>query len=283
MRNIPMLASMLLMMTTPALRAETCPEAIEKLKAEDFLKKEFKWKAPSVKEGEEAPPLPELDCKSSGPLSMAGKAAPVHQVGLKGQKKRIAIVVPEGGEPLILRGEPRALESTNHKAFAAALPLAKDLTTWRKATVTDFEIKNGDLCARTSGAEGVIKGTAVTCLRSAKKTDVTTPISLGAGILTPTQAQQVALKEFARIEKEEEVPDAKEIFGDKDTVWKLSLGADAKSSYYVFWMSQFSASGVIVMMARMDGTTEADVVANAFEYDPKLVAAKVAKWQKAGK
>lgn len=264
-------------------RGETCPEAVEKLKTPEFLTRHFKWKAPAVKEGEEAPALPELDCRSGGPLSVNGAAAPVYQVGLKGQKKRLAVVAPEGADATVLTAEPKALETANHKSFAQALPLARDLTVWRKVTVTDFEIADGNLCAKTAGVKDVLNGMAVTCAKSPGTTAVKTPVSLGAAILEPAKAQQAALKEFARVEKEEEVPDVKEIFGDKDTVWKLHLGPDAKSSYYVFWMGQFSASGIIVMMARMDGSVQSEVVAGAFEYDPKLVAAKIAKWQKAAK
>ncbi|MBX3018803.1 MAG: hypothetical protein KF767_13005 [Bdellovibrionaceae bacterium] len=261
-----------------SVHAEPCNEAIQKLKTPEFLGKHFKWKEPAKPDTD---PEPELDCKASGPLSVNGAAAPVFQVGLKGQKKRIAVLTPEGADAVVLIGEPKALETANHKVFGKALPLANELTTWRKVTVTDFEVADGNLCAKTSGVKDIVNGLVVTCAKSPTKNDVRTPISLGAAIMPPAKAQQVALKEFARVEKEEEPPDVKEIFGDKDTVWKLSLGADAKSSYYVFWMGQFSASGIIVMMTSMDGTAQSEVVTGAFEYDPKIVAAKVAKWQKA--
>jgi hypothetical protein len=149
-----------------------------------------------------------------------------------------------------------------------------------KIVKTDFEIRGQDLCAKSVGFEPVVRGTAETCAKSVKKTAVLVPVGLGSGIMDPGKAQQVALKEFARIEKEEEPPAVKEIFGDKDNVWKLFLGPDVKSSYYVYWMSQFSASGVIVMATYMDGTAKSEVVSNVFEYDGKLVSSKIAKWAK---
>lgn len=256
-----------------------CPENINSLKTADFLTQEFKWKAPPTKEGEDAPALPELTCKESGQISVAGQMTPVFQVGLQGQKKKVAILATTP-TPVFLRAEPKAMMDANQKAFVAALPIAKDITRWAQILKTEFEVIDNDVCGRTQGPEGVIKGEALTCAKSTKTTKTPVKIELGSAIKNANTAQKAALKEFARVEKEEEIPDAKEIFGDKDNVWRLVLGKDPQSTYYVYWMSQFSASGVIVAAYFMDGTIKSEVVTNSFEYDQKVVNRLIQKWTK---
>lgn len=264
---------------TASAASEPCPEGIDKLKNLDFLTAQFKWKAPATKEGESAP-LPDFQCKKTQHLSVAGAQTPVYALSLKGQKKTLNVLVPEQGDAVILRSEPKLLEEANAKVFSTALPLARSLTIWKKILLTNYEIQGNDFCAKTTGPAGVLKGAVVTCAKTSGKSETTEKITLDNGILSPAKAQQLALKEFARIEKEEETPDVKEIFEDKDTVWKLYLGNTPAASYYVFWMSQFSASGVIVMAAYMDGSVKSDVLTNAFEYDAKLVNARLQKWAK---
>lgn len=262
-------------MTPNSVWAEDCPPALNQIHTADFLGRELKIK---IQEGEE---LPAFTCKKSGEISMGEKKGQIFQLGTAGGKKKTAVLIPpDEGMPISLRSEPRTLEEANTKAFSMALPNARDLTPWKKILRTRFEIQGEDVCAITEGPSGVTTGQAVTCAQTPKKTQEKSKIGLGSLILENGKAQDLALKEFARVEKEEDAPSAKEIFGDKDTAWKLALGATVKTSCYVGWMSQFSGSGIIVMAIFMDGSAKSDVIKDVFEYDNKVVSTHLQKWLK---
>lgn len=259
---------------SPKIASVPCPENIEKLKDQPALTSRLKKNVTEVGA---------LQCRNDGVIQLAGAEASLFTVTAKELKSSLRVVVPAEGDVFVIQSETKTMEATTSDVFKKALPLAREMTVWKNILKHDYELVDGDLCLTTRGPETTLKGLVQICAKTAKSLKTKEPIALASGMLSLEKAQQIAVKEFARLEKEEEVPSVKEIFGDKDSVMRLALAPEGKNSYYFFWVSQFSDSGIILMAVFMDGNVKSEIVKGVFEYDPKVVSNQIQKWLKEAK
>lgn len=225
-------------------------------------------------------PADDFECKTAGPTQWDGAEAELINLSdKKAKKKKPELYLVMGDKTRALKLDPKVAAETAAKAFAKAYPMAVDSSALRQLLKSEFKSVGTDVCLNFLGPAAVLMGEAQICNESPQKITFTTAAALVPAAVSLPRAKTLTLKEFARLEKEEEVPAAKEIFGDPDTVSRLLVGADLHSSLYYFWINLFSKNGVALIAVSLDGQVKSEVIDGNLEYSAATAEARIRKWK----